>query len=58
MRHLGNLCVSGSGSGGFPARVGSPCGNEQLLDEPKAREIIRLRVQAIAEHVRSLRASR
>jgi mono/diheme cytochrome c family protein len=31
--------------------------DEQLVTEPKAREITRLRVQALAEHVRSLRAT-
>jgi len=32
--------------------------NEELITEPKAREITRLRLQALAEHVRSLRATR
>jgi mono/diheme cytochrome c family protein len=31
--------------------------NEELVTEPKAREITRLRMQALAEHVRSLRAT-
>jgi hypothetical protein len=31
--------------------------DEQIVTEPKAREITRLRVQALAEHVRSLRAT-
>jgi mono/diheme cytochrome c family protein len=31
---------------------------EGLIDEPKARQIAALRLQALAEHVRSLRAAR
>jgi mono/diheme cytochrome c family protein len=43
----------GHGSSDMP--VWGEVFSEMLVTEPKAREITRLRVQAIAEHVRSLR---
>jgi mono/diheme cytochrome c family protein len=48
--------VHGHGSSEMP--VWSEVFSEDLLSEPKAREITRLRVQSIAEHVRSLRDQR
>jgi mono/diheme cytochrome c family protein len=52
----GRRMVPGHGSSEMP--VWAEVFNEELLDEPRAREITRLRVQALAEHVRSLRAAR
>ncbi len=52
----GRRDVGAHGSSEMP--VWAEVFNLQLLREPKAREITRLRVQAIAEHVRSLREER
>ena len=52
----GRRTIPAHGSSDMP--VWAEVFSEQLLGEPKAREITRLRLQAIAEHVHSLRASR
>jgi mono/diheme cytochrome c family protein len=53
LRIDGRRTIAAHGSSAMP--VWGEVFNEELVAEPKAREISRLRVQALAEHVRSLR---